>query len=488
MAVYYTKLSADALQPYIIPSDLARALDSTDLSSLVALLGPSSRPGRPASAPMAMVRAYIFSRYLGTKASYNINRFHRRFADAQDPLRRLCGFTDDLPDRSTFARAFRRLDEKSSPVDGVFNRISQLLRDRPWVLPKDESRPTGVPSGGGSNGYRKQRLRNGLGLEEFMAQVPDKASAEAWFIQRRWSDGVRCPDCGSDRVSPRRTRKPQPFRCRACRCDFSVKTGTVMHSSNLPLRKWAIALYFVLGNPKGVSALQLSVLLRVRHDTAHHLLHRIRKALEEEQPVFSETVQCDETYVGGLERNKHAAKKLHAGRGSVGKTPVFGALSDESGWVWAEVAGATDGPTLRGILNRLTLPGVKVVTDQHGGYNDLTGRVRVAINHSIGQYVDDEGNTTNAIESFWAELKRVLKGVFHQVSVKHLHRYLAEVMWRHNHSGSRVRDQMGAVVRNMEGRRLRLRDMRAGGKTVRLADLERDERQPIQPELFRLAA
>ena len=77
MAVYYTKLSADALQPYIIPSDLARALDSTDLSSLVALLGPSSRPGRPASAPMAMVRAYIFSRYLGTKASYNINRFHR---------------------------------------------------------------------------------------------------------------------------------------------------------------------------------------------------------------------------------------------------------------------------------------------------------------------------------------------------------------------------------------------------------------------------
>ena len=131
---------------------------------------------------------------------------------------------------------------------------------------------------------------------------------------------------------------------------------------------------------------------------------------------------------------------------------------------------------------------IKVATDQHGGYNDLTGRFRIAINHSVGQYVDDEGNTTNAIESFWAELKRVLKGIFHQVGVKHLFRYLAEVMWRHNHSDSRVLDQMGTAVRNMEGRRLRLRDMRAGGRSVRLADLERDERQPVQPELFYLAA
>ena len=85
-----------------------------------------------------------------------------------------------------------------------------------------------------------------------------------------------------------------------------------------------------------------------------------------------------------------------------------------------------------------------------------------------------------------SQLKGVLKGVFRQVSVKHLGRYLAEVMWRHNHRSSRVLDQMGSVVRNMDGRRLR--EMRAGGKSVRLADLERDERMPVQGELFSLAA
>ena len=255
-----------------------------------------------------MVRAYVFSRYAGSEASSNLARFHRRFTDDQDPIRRLCGFTDAIPDRSTFSRVFRRLDVDEDRVHEVFASISQLLRDLPWVLLREESRVTRFSEGGGSDNYRQLRRRVELSLDDFLAEFPDDGAAEDWFVQRRWPGGVQCPSCGSASVSTRPTRKPQPFRCRECRFDFSVKTGTVTHSSNLPLRKWAKALYYALGDPKGVSAMHLSVLLEVQHGTALHLLHRVRKALEEGQPVFPDTVQCDETYVGGT-REKQARRQ-----------------------------------------------------------------------------------------------------------------------------------------------------------------------------------
>ena len=116
-----------------------------------------------------MVRAYVFSRHPGAEASSNINRFHRRFGDLQDPPRVLCGFLDVVPDRSTFARTFRCLDEAGALVDEVFDRISQLLRERPWVVPVERVRPARL--GGGSDSYREQRHRNALGLEEFMDEI-----------------------------------------------------------------------------------------------------------------------------------------------------------------------------------------------------------------------------------------------------------------------------------------------------------------------------
>ena len=265
------------------------------------------------------------------------------------------------------------------------------------------------------------------------------------------------------RVASRRFRKPQPFRCRDCRYDFSVKTGTVMHGSKLSLRIWAETLYFVSQSPKGISALMLSDYLKVRHGTAPHLLHRIRAAFSQDLPLFTGPVQADEVYLGGRERNRHASKKRRAGRGTAVKAPVLGALDQSSDRVVIQAVSAVTGASVRDFLRRLVTPGGPLYTDRHSAYLEVPGVDHHAVNHSLGKYVRD-GVTTNAIESVWALLRRKLMGTYHQVSWKHLLRYLAELAWWHNHQDRTMLERMEGVIHGMEGRRLTLREMRRGGR------------------------
>lgn len=99
--------------------------------------------------------------------------------------------------------------------------------------------------------------RKGLSVVELFKKFPDDRAAEKWFIQARWPNGVHCPECGSLNVRERPTRKPQPFRCGDCRKDFSVRTGSVLHGSNLGLQTWAIAIYMLTTDLKGQSSMKL---------------------------------------------------------------------------------------------------------------------------------------------------------------------------------------------------------------------------------------
>ncbi len=304
--------------------------------------------------------------------------------------------------------------------------------------------------------------RQGLSLKKLFKMFPDDETAEAFFAKVRWPEGPRCPYCGYDNIQIGTAHKTMPLRCRrnGCRKRFSVKVDSVMESSKLGYQTWAIAIYLFSTNLKGVSSMKLHRDLEIAQKNAWFLAHRIRKAYETRGDFFAGPVEVDETYIGGKEGNKHASKKLNAGRGTVGKTAVVGAKDRQTNRVDAEVAASTDGKTLREFVYNRVEPGAQVFTDEAHAYKGLSGVHHKQVRHSSGEYVNDEAHT-NGMESFWSMLKRGYAGTYHKMSIKHLHRYISEFACRHNAREFDTLAQMIFIAKDMVGKRLKYEELTA---------------------------
>ncbi len=283
------------------------------------------------------------------------------------------------------------------------------------------------------DGERQANMsRSTISTFQILNLFPDEQSAYAYVEKRLWPNGPVCPRCKSTERIAKRNGRPGLYCCNPCNREFTVKIGTIFEDSKIPLRKWLYAMYLVVTARKGISSLQLAKELGVRQGTAWFLLQRLREACKQNGGALAGIVEVDETFIGGLERNKHKDKKLNEGRGAVGKVAVMG-MRQRGGDTVAMPIARNDGDTILGEIKKAVSAGSHIMTDDHRSYSGLTetGFKHDTVNHRDGEYARGEANT-NSIESVWAVLKRGVHGTFHHVSKKHLDRYVDEFTFRLN--------------------------------------------------------
>ena len=291
---------------------------------------------------------------------------------------------------------------------------------------------------------------------------PDNDTATDFFTMVRWPNGVACPKCGSVDVQTGSAHPQMPYRCRDCRKQFSARTGTVMQSSKLPIRTWVIAAYLVTTSLKGISSMELHRALGITQKTAWHLGHRIRQSMgmSDDGFPFEGPVEADETFIGGKAKNMHAKKKeqLKEETGGINnKTPVIGIKDRKTKKIRAIAVDHVDGLTATVFVASSITPDVTVYTDETLLYNALPNQ-KASVNHGKGEYVRGPVSV-NGMEGFWSIFKKGYIGTFHRMSPEHLHRYVQEFAGRHNDRDLDTKDQLVAILRGTDGKRLRYKDL-----------------------------
>jgi transposase-like protein len=292
----------------------------------------------------------------------------------------------------------------------------------------------------------------------------NEAKAVEFLEKLRWDDLPSCPRCGCVDVYKMKSadgtrNKRFLWRCTACKRQYTVRTGTVIEESRIPLRHWCFALWRSATSKKGVSALEIKRQTGISYKSALFMLHRIRFAMEPKPPKYGNklngTVEADEVYIGGKPRNKGPWNK----RGTGTKKQCVAVLIERGGRARAYTVPDVSALTLQGPIRHLVDSNANMMTDENKAYHGLGYwfKSHETVHHGSKEYV--RGNVhTNSAESFNALFKRGIHGIYHSVSKKHLHRYLSEFMFRYDHREMTDGERVVAIIRATIGKRLMYKD------------------------------
>ena len=289
------------------------------------------------------------------------------------------------------------------------------------------------------------------------------------MVGLRWPTGVHCPTCGRVDVRFIATRRVWECKEKHPKRQFSAKVGTIFEDSPLGLDKWFCAIWMIANCKNGVSSYEIHRAIGVTQKTAWFMLHRIRLAMETGSFLKSGgPAEADETFIGGLAKNMHKARKAKVitGTSGAGKAVVMGVLRRgnkvEASKVTARHVPDTTAATLHSQVKAAVTPGSELFTDTHGGYRGLsTTYVHQVVDHSI-EYVRGQVHT-NGLENFWSLFKRALKGTYVSVDPLHLDGYVVEQTFRFNERKDNDGGRFRKVLASVTGKRLTYKELTSNG-------------------------
>src|ERR1022692_206969 len=292
-------------------------------------------------------------------------------------------------------------------------------------------------------------------LRELIATMPDETTCRNYLIRQRWNGNVVCPYCGFSKVYVIENGKR--FKCgdRAnCAKKFSVTVGTIMEASNIPVHKWLTAIYICTADKKGISSYQLAKDIGISQKASWFMIHRIRERMMPKiGKKFSDFVEADLTFVGGSIENKtKKIRKLYAeGKLPSNKTSVLG-IAEREGSIVMQVVPKNQDKFADSVIRENVEFAANIVTDEGNEFTRLKDEYfHYTVNHSQNEYARLEFHT-NSIEGVFSHFKRMVYGIYHQISQKHTQRYLNEFAYRFNSRNIKDCARFEMTVKNIEGR------------------------------------
>jgi transposase-like protein len=308
-------------------------------------------------------------------------------------------------------------------------------------------------------------------INYLLERIPTEAAAYELMEKLRWPEKPVCPHCGSindhyylkpANGTSRKTRTGNPserrvWKCKDCRRQFSVLTGTIFHGSKVSLRTWLFVVVEICANRNGIAAREIERKYGVHPKTAWFMTQRIREAMANRNPnMLVGTIVADETWIGPEKRRMN--EKGRKRNPKAVKTPVVALINAETGEVRARVVADVNRANLRVVMSEnVDMPASQLQTDEAPVYTAL-GREFArhdTVVHKQEMYVNRfTGASTNKAENFFSQFKRSLDGTHHHVSREHLHRYVDEFAFRHSTHKMADTERIHILMGQTTGRRL----------------------------------